>query len=172
MYYKADIFFRNVHHLSDGRFAAGIWAKWASFNFDSNSEHYISPVQAAEVIGWMSGPEIVAEFGDKATMEEIVDTCNLLKIDSILLPSSLYSPEIGGLNKTIYFSDTNSDLENLCLTTDAQNPKENHILILEDLSEDNNIETFSAICLYGVSEEKPGTADYDALNAFLESIEI
>lgn len=172
MYYTVDIFFRNVHHLSDGRFAAGIWAKHASFNFDKTSEHYISPVDAAEIIGWMSGPVIVAEFGKEATPQSILETTNLLKINNIAIPFELLTPMLEDKFDSIFITDKTVETHASFSKTITENPLAIyecpiHKEAAEKIQESNT----KTICLHGIPEDKPGMADYEDLSIFMEYLE-
>ncbi len=172
MYYKVDIFFRNIHHLSDGRFAAGVWAKWASFNFDKDSEHYISPVDASEIMGWMSGPAIVAEFGPKNSFDNILEVTKLLKIENIAIPYSLLSqPLIEHFNEIIitdkstneyhYFKDKIVSNKKAIISPELNMAGAHEILASK----------VQSILIEGIKEDKPGTADYESLSLFMEHLD-
>lgn len=175
MYYNVDIYYRGINHLSDGRFAAGIWAKWAGFCFDSTSSRYVSPTDAAEIIQWMSGPELVAEFGANTDFEKIKDITSTLGIKSISIPVSLYNSQMDSLYDSILFVDSLPSLK-----------AENHYLISDNPNEDIiwNVKDYSTasvdliksgdvnfICISGSDEDKPGTADYETLSMFMEQLE-
>lgn len=172
MYYKVDIFFRNIHHLSDGRFAAGIWAKWASFNFDNASKDYISPVQASEIINWMSGPAIVAEFGKNNTTENILATTKLLSIKTIAIPASLLSTELKEHFDSIFVvhEETNEIIPGKKGHYELENAIHNAIESKEGATDILNSKK-EVICINGIHEEKPGTADYEELSIFMEYLE-
>lgn len=172
MFYKVDIFFRNVHHLSDGRFAAGIWAKWASFNFDKDSEHYISPVDASEIMGWMSGPTIVAEFGTKNSIDNIMEVTKLLNIDCIAIPHELYTDSLKKHFKEIIITDNNPFDKHHFTNKSSANK---HAIFIPKLNLDGANESFytksQTIAIEGIKEDKPGTGNYESLSQFMEYLE-
>ena len=173
MFYKVDIFFRNVHHLSDGRFAAGIWAKWASFNFDKDSEHYISPVDVAEIMGWMSGPTIVAEFGFNNSLDNIMEVTKLLNIDSIAIPHALYSDSLKNQFREIIITDRKTS--DFHYFTEEMDQNKNAIIypkLNPSGAEDILKAGVKNIFIEGLQEDKPGTADYEELSAYMELLEI
>jgi hypothetical protein len=168
MYYTVNIFFRNVHHLSDGRFAAGVWAKHASFNFDQYSTEYISPVDASEIIAWMSGPKIVAEFGPTNTEKNILETTALLKIKHIAIPEKLYSPQFDEIFEEIFFLEDNTKN----LIPPGRDASFFHYPVLNKAGANVVLESkFTDICIEGIPEDKPGTADYEELSIFMEYLE-
>jgi len=60
----------NITNLSDARYCAGMGVDMLGFFVEEDSEHYVSPQTYAEIIGWLSGVEFVAEF-TKANLQEI-----------------------------------------------------------------------------------------------------
>lgn len=57
--------FGEVDNLSDARFAAGNLAKFIGFSFDPENEAFIRYDKAKEIAGWLSGINIVGEFGSQ-----------------------------------------------------------------------------------------------------------
>lgn len=56
----------SITNLSDARFCAGFGVDLLGFDINSESENYISIDKANEIMGWVAGPEFVAEFGNMA----------------------------------------------------------------------------------------------------------
>lgn len=54
-----------ITKLEDARYASGAMADYLGFIFVEKSPRYISPEDAAEIIGWVEGPECVGVFADK-----------------------------------------------------------------------------------------------------------
>lgn len=77
----------SVSNLTDARFAASQDVSWIGFNFSENSESYINPVDAQGILGWISGPDFVAEF-DHHNWDKISDITNLLGISWVQIPFS------------------------------------------------------------------------------------
>lgn len=71
-----------ITHLTDARFFAAYAADYLGFCFDPQSPNYISPAQALAIKGWVTGPEIVAEFAHQ-------DADNVREIIRFLEPSAV-----------------------------------------------------------------------------------
>jgi phosphoribosylanthranilate isomerase len=90
----------NITNLSDARFGAAAGATYIGFCFDPGNENYITPLKAKEIIDWVTGSSVVAEFGDQ-TIEEIRDISELLNIDVVEVNNSILPDELMGLGKAI-----------------------------------------------------------------------
>lgn len=86
MEYPFILKFSSISNLTDARYAAGAWADFIGFCFNPSSENYIEPKNAKEIISWINGPVVVAEFGQQP-MEWISDFVKALDIKVIELPS-------------------------------------------------------------------------------------
>ena len=73
-----------VNNLSDARYAAGIGAQFLGFNMTPGHPQYIAPDKIQEITGWLSGPNLVAEW-DGGLSEIIRDTCERLALDYVQL---------------------------------------------------------------------------------------
>lgn len=101
-----------INNLSDGRYFS-TFAEWIGFNFSPTSANQVSLEKAQEIIGWLAGPRIVAEF-EKPDVEYINAICSALKIDTIQIDSDLdfgaLSPVVSTVMKRIvvdnYLDDT------------------------------------------------------------------
>lgn len=90
----------NVTNLSDARYAAAVGIEYIGFCFDPGSENYIVPIKAKEIIDWITGSNIVAEFGDQH-FDEIKDISELLGVDIIELNNSLLPDELPAFEKPV-----------------------------------------------------------------------
>lgn len=65
--------------LEDARYASGALADFLGFIFYPGSPRYISPENAAEIIGWTEGPECVGVFVDQPIEEvaQIVESTGI-----------------------------------------------------------------------------------------------
>lgn len=90
----------NVTNLSDARYAAAVGIHYIGFCFDPSDENYLAPIRAKEMIDWISGSNIVAEFGDQP-LSEIRDISELLHIDVIEVNNHLLPDELQGLQKAV-----------------------------------------------------------------------
>ncbi len=105
MNYPFKIKFSSITHLSDARYAAGAWADYIGFCFDPTSNKYIEPAKAKAIIEWLSGCNIVAEFGNQP-IEWITEICRELKISIIQIPDNYADSEITGKFDSIFLTDS------------------------------------------------------------------
>jgi phosphoribosylanthranilate isomerase len=56
----------NVNNLSDARYGAGMGVSLMGFNFSDKTGKAITKESFAEITGWISGVELVAEFTDES----------------------------------------------------------------------------------------------------------
>lgn len=90
----------NVTNLSDARYAAAVGINYIGFCFDPSSHNYIAPIKAKEMIDWITGSFIVAEFGDQS-FSEINDISELLNVNVIELDNRLLPDEIPAFGKPV-----------------------------------------------------------------------
>lgn len=100
MSFLSSIKISNVTNLSDARYAAAVGINYIGFCFDSNSTNYIAPIKAKEMIDWITGSHIVAEFGNQS-IDEIKDISELLNVDVIELNNTILPDELPSLEKAI-----------------------------------------------------------------------
>lgn len=100
MSFQTNIKLGNITNLSDARFAAAAGATYIGFCFDPSNENYIAPIKAKEIIDWVTGSSVVAEFG-KQSVEEIRDISELLNVDVIEVDNTLLPDELLSLGKPI-----------------------------------------------------------------------
>ncbi len=80
---KCRLKIKALNSLTDGRYFAALGAEWLSFCFDPESSDFVSPQLASEIIPWLAGPEIIANFGqaDKAPVMEVMQSLKLQRIE-------------------------------------------------------------------------------------------
>ena len=100
MSFLSNIKISNVTNLSDARYAAAVGINYIGFCFDSESTNYIAPIKAKEMIDWITGSHIVAEFGNQS-LDEIKDISELLNVDVIELNNTILPDELPSLEKAI-----------------------------------------------------------------------
>ncbi len=88
-----------INNLSDARYFS-TFAEWIGFNFSPESPSYVSLDKAKEIIGWLAGPRIVAEFG-KQDVEYINAVCRALKLDTIQSDLDLNFGELDSMISTV-----------------------------------------------------------------------
>jgi len=111
MDYPFILKFSSISNLTDARYAAGAWADFVGFCFDPSSDHYIEPKSAKEIISWINGPVVVAEFGNQP-IEWIKDFVEALDIKVIELPSDYSDQSVLDLGVKVILrgNDINSPL--------------------------------------------------------------
>lgn len=100
MSFQTNIKLGNITNLSDARFAAAAGATYIGFCFDPSHEQYIAPIKAKEIIDWVTGSSVVAEFGNQS-LDEIRDISELLNVDVIEVNNSLLPDELLSLAKPV-----------------------------------------------------------------------
>lgn len=100
MSFLCNIKLGQVTNLSDARYAAAVGIEYIGFCFDPSSEHYVAPIKAREMIDWITGSHIVAEFGQQSA-DEIRDISELLQVDVIELNNRLLPDEVPALGKAV-----------------------------------------------------------------------
>lgn len=112
MQYATHIKLGKINNLSDARFAAAAGVDYIGFCFDPSSQAYITPIKAKEIIDWVTGSTIIAEFGNQSALE-IKDIADVLDITAIQLENNLSPESLLLLNKAIIkridISDLNDD---------------------------------------------------------------
>jgi phosphoribosylanthranilate isomerase len=110
MNYPFILQFSSITHLTDARYASGMWADFVGFCFNPSSENYIEPNKAKEIIAWINGPLIVGEFNHQPK-EWIDDFIKELKLKAIQLPSTYDDLSVLELNVKIILDIENSKLK-------------------------------------------------------------
>lgn len=100
MSFLTKVKFSNVTNLSDARYAAAVGIEYIGFCFDTASTDYIAPIKAKEMIDWITGSNIVAEFGHQS-LEEIKDISELLNVDAVELNNNILPDELPEIGKAI-----------------------------------------------------------------------
>lgn len=100
MPFLTNIKLGNITNLGDARFAAAAGAHYIGFCFDSTSPNYIAPIKAKEIMDWVTGSAVVAEFGNQS-LEEIQVISELLNVDVIEVNNALLPDELLSLGKAI-----------------------------------------------------------------------
>lgn len=100
MSFLSNIKISNVNNLSDARYAAAVGINYIGFCFDNTSTNYIAPIKAKEIIDWITGSHIVAEFGEQS-ISEIKDISELLNVDVIEVQNHILPDELPLLEKAI-----------------------------------------------------------------------
>lgn len=90
----------SVNNLSDARYAAAVGINYIGFNFDPASLGYVPPIKAKEMMDWLTGSNLVAEFGSQS-LSEMSDICELLHVDGVEVNNNLTPDELLSLEKPV-----------------------------------------------------------------------
>ncbi|MEX2590115.1 MAG: hypothetical protein WD334_07900 [Chitinophagales bacterium] len=99
----------NITNLTEARYFSSKAVSQIGFNFNQESENAIAPIQAQQIIGWLEGPEIVAEFANerKAEIQEIITVLNLQTLKILIHRLS----ELENLNVALILQCTLADID-------------------------------------------------------------
>jgi phosphoribosylanthranilate isomerase len=100
MSFLTKVKFSNVNNLSDARYAAAVGIEYIGFCFDKSNPDYIAPIKAKEMIDWITGSNIVAEFGNQS-IDEIKDISELLQVDAVEVNNTILPDELPQIGKAI-----------------------------------------------------------------------
>ncbi|MBC7424943.1 MAG: hypothetical protein H7321_00290 [Bacteroidia bacterium] len=186
MNYLSEIKVSGIQNLTDGRYAAGIWAQWAGFCFDPENKACINILKAAEIRGWINGPNITGEFA-YPSIDEIRDIAQMMRLETIQIPSDYPDASIKSLEidlileykKDAVNTELLSELTFWLVKNEADYKKlsdEGYIYIILQ-KESFVIEEVIALEPYGIGligqpEEAAGIRDYEKWNELLEAIAI
>lgn len=182
----------SVNNLTDARFGAAAGAEWVGFSFDNTNPLYISPVQAEAIIGWLTGPQPVAEFSSQQSLNEIEDIIRLLGFEWIQLADTdmLHFFEGSDIKIILEVDVTNDNWEEKINSfsnsvqyflvknytihqfEDIQQHSNNVLFDVEGLNKDklNKLKAFApaGINISGGFETAPGLRDFDEMGEVLE----
>ncbi|OWY22160.1 hypothetical protein C7N43_13610 [Sphingobacteriales bacterium UPWRP_1] len=103
MQLKVRVKVNSINNLSDARYFA-TFAEWAGFNFNPNDVTHLPVATARVLMGWLSGPRMVGEFGN-APVEIINQTAKELNLNTIQtdvdLPVQQLAPQISAIIRRV-----------------------------------------------------------------------
>jgi len=189
-----------VTNLSDARYCSAVQVNQIGFNVDQFSNNKISINKIEEIVGWISGIDIVGEFGDSSPtyINSIISkgTFNYIQvnhpmnIDSIDFNHNNIILSINAKNlidfefnknfllkykniKFIIISNTNSLSEKL-IEMFSDNYKilicPGHDFSFTEIEIKKHL--YHGLSLIGSDEIKPGYKDYDSISEIIDLIEI
>jgi phosphoribosylanthranilate isomerase len=191
-----------INNLSDARFAAAAGFEYIGFCFNPQSDHYLAPVKAKEIIDWTTGCAISGEFGNQS-VQEIADISSLLNLDAVELNNALLPDELKQIDRAIIKHIDTALFQNESLLTELNayaavadgfllyttNDQLPDAALLKQICSDYKIiwgydvnasgikhivEHYRpyAINLQGGDEERPGVKDFDELNDILDAVQL
>lgn len=179
----------SIQNLTEARYFSSKLIEFVGFNFDQSSENAIEPIQAQQIIGWLEGPEIVAEFGNepKSKIQEIT---TVLTIETIKIPFArkaefqdtslklILQSDFSDLPKNIEADDLLQIKFNADDLSDAEFSKllqQNQVIVETDWTADN-LQEIQALQPYGINfngsgELKTGVQSFEEMDTLFELME-
>lgn len=117
MIFKLD----NVSDLSMARWAAAEGFSYITFNFERDSIYFISPQNASQICGWISGPKVVVRISIDE-LNQIQDIYKILKFDVLEMDLSTFQT-MQGFETFPVILRTGKDTFELALSTQNSNPQ-------------------------------------------------
>ena len=185
-----------ITNLSDARYCAGMGVGLLGFNIDPENIDYVTPETFNQIIGWISGIDLVVETNAVHQAELDNYTFSYIQVNSQSQLSEVTQKE----SKAILVIDINDysldDLISLGNTSQAVSyylfekmpenipegmeliesfAKHYPVLLGFNINTDNVDDilktTIKGIAMHGSSEDKPGMKSYDELADVLEYLE-
>ena len=191
---KTKIIASSITNLTDARYFAAWGVEAMGFDLNSNSPHFMGPMQINALKDWISGPQIIGEFNGLQTKEEIDNLILTLDLDSIQLGP--FAPDNWSFDMPIYKELNLESLpmlkEGITYILRSENP---NYSVLDNVNQLKTL-TSSYTCyldlpllakdylavinelkpegfiLRGGAEEKVGFKSYDEVDEILETIEL
>ncbi|MFN3939097.1 MAG: hypothetical protein ACK4IY_00830 [Chitinophagales bacterium] len=163
-----------ISNLTDARFFAAYGVDMLGFCFDPQSENYISPHEALAIKGWISGPQIVAEFKNQDA-ENVRNIIAFLQPEIIQIGNSLYREFINTEDLKIIIDLRDADVNILLadiitselisfLVTESQylNNKSNLLKnAIVELTTSSDLLLYPAIQINGTHESETGIKSFE-----------
>lgn len=181
---KPKILVRNITSLSEARYCAGMMVDFISFEFNPESEYYLSPDKLKEIRSWLSGIKVLGTYksGNFDSIPFIIDEN---KLDGFIFESDHMDgfPVTGVIIKILEIEKNGSLPENMeefdyiLLKGEFENQENLKILetpFLVGYDFDNvrkNIKNNSGFGFLASKEVQTGINQYDDLMDALDYIE-
>ncbi len=191
----------NITNLSDARYCAGMGVHQLGFNLVAGHDDFVSPEVFQELTGWVSGPEMVGEYGN-SSISRIKDSLKVYPIDVIAFDNLTQTESLKQLAKPLQYirhMSTESDVAQLngvlsyldelveFMVLKSGNPAIQPLLdevvayysgnmkLLKgyeiNVESVCNLGAFYGLQLEGFQEERPGSKDYGLIMDILEILE-
>lgn len=173
-----ELYFHSLTNLTEARFAASVYPKYIGFCFDEESPFYLSPLAFSKISPWLSGTEIVAQFG-YTPARSILETAHLMGVLHVELPVD--HPELSlvasELSVVLVGASPQSSLACRVPCPSEQNiPLLPHVFYDVDARHTSHLEWVKqmhpiriALCGMGL-ESEPGMADVSAWVDLMEEL--
>lgn len=196
------VYISDVNNLSDARYTAGMGVDLIGFRLNPNDKNSLNSTQFKEISEWISGVQIVGEFGDLKP-EEVKAALIEFEVDYLMISDESQIHEFAQLDRPLILRiSVNEDKDmastlNYCsgavdyflLESDEQVLNEEVLQFIKAYSAKfpiilgygvhmENAATISGelnlkgISLKGGSEIRPGYKDFDEMADILEVLEV
>ena len=161
------VYISDVDNLSDARYSAGMGVDLVGFRLNPHDESALNPEQFKEIAVWISGVNLVGEFGD-STPEEVKEYLTDFNVDYLLISDESQIHEFTQFNKPLILrilvsKETNENLASILNYTSGSIDyflleSEGNALEEEDIKLIKTYSTqFPIILGYGVNTENVKT---------------
>lgn len=191
----------NITNLSDARYCAGMGVDMLGFCVNPASPDFIHPDNIKEIIGWVAGPQFVADYGN-LEINDIKQIQEGLELETIQVSNVAAANQLAAEGQSVLLklevssdhdlnklnANFDSEIKYLHISSDTPSLYDQIDQFISNSSIDipilkgynlssDSISTiledspFSGIVLKGSHEEKPGYKDYEELADILEALE-
>ena len=171
----------NITNLTDARYCAGMGVDELGFNLENSD---LTPDGLKEIIGWLEGVEIVAEF-DRVPINLVLDRMKKFELNRVEIQQtqmvdpllqegfkvSLNLMNQSGLALASIIEEYVEKTEYFITPSIVSGSKVLHHLTSLN-TENLNFSKIKGFSLVGGNELRPGLKDFDALMDILEALEI
>jgi hypothetical protein len=177
------VYFHSLQNLTQARYAASVMPDYLGFCFSKPSDSYLPPLSAADMIPWLSGNTLVAQF-QYETADEIRSIAHSLQINTIEIPVN--HPDMLALTEEFQVISLDGFSPNvvacrysvLSLLPSTDETHSPGVICYRPLEGDvqqmrSDIQQWglTAIALCGTHEEEVGLADVSAWVELMETLE-
>jgi phosphoribosylanthranilate isomerase len=165
---------RDITSLSEARYCSGMQVDFIAFEFNPDSENYVSDILRNEIIQWLSGVNIVGSF-EKGNLSDIKNCIGSQNLSHFLFESAQadYLNSIVLDTKFLEITEKNTPLslpEDIILISNSDLNLKNQ-LFGYDFSNPQKHMQAKGFAFLGSKELRPGFNTYDDLMDAFEAIE-
>ena len=160
--------------LTEARYASALGFDFIGFCFDKNDPNYITPVKAKEIMNWVSGPEMVAEFHENPSVEEIENIISILGFEYIELNDENLIEKFSKSDiKVIAYNVSSKDTEFEINSTEDNN--QNQVIEISGSIDKKGISDIlnnhKGISIIGKGDYETGFSDTDLMDVLQEILD-
>lgn len=181
----------NITNLTEARYFTSKGVHQLGFNFKANDPNAIAPLDAQQIINWIQGPELIAEFAGQDA-KKMLEMVTVLNLKNMLLPISEYDQLPVSVEAEVILHapieelkpdfQSKHILQIKCSVGDLSRSErlnklcaKNKVVLECDWQEDSLLKALD-LPVYGINfngsgEEKLGTKSFEAMDQLFELME-